>query len=156
VTKVEPDAVQAIIAALGGAAATATTAAGLWWKGRSDRQAKKVEAEASVQVAKIEADSSQELTVTERLFAQMEALRDHNADQDKAHVQLMAQIGDLKAELAKRDAVIDERDRQIASLMADLQRVKSERNESLEELVELRKMVGLAEGETEAWAGEDS
>lgn len=88
-----------IVAAASGAVVAALAAAGVWWRGRSDRETKRIEGKTSASVAQITAGSTQELKALDILLERVQNLEQHNDTQDKRINQLVEEKAALAANL---------------------------------------------------------
>jgi cell division protein FtsB len=70
----------------------------VWWKSRHDRTTAQLETNGVVEVAQIEADSSERIHMIDVLSARVGALENHNADQDVRIEKLVADNAQLAAQ----------------------------------------------------------
>lgn len=86
-----------VVSALGGFGVAAIGAVGLWWRGSADRSVKQLETSGAVEVAQINADSSERIHVIDVLSSRVAALENHNATQDERIAELVHRNATLEA-----------------------------------------------------------
>ena len=131
-----------IIAALGGALVAAFAAIGVWWRGRADRDTKRIDGKTAAHVAQIagktaaevaliETTSSQELKMLDILLARVTKLEDHNTEQDKVINRLVEEKAAIAANLtverernvllAEQNALLREEVRMLSIKLGDVE-----------------------------------
>jgi len=120
------DIVGQVVSALGGFGIAVVGAAGLWWRGRSDREVKQIETTGTAQVAQIQTDSSERIHVLDLLTTRVTKLESHNATQDV----LISELTAAKAELTAQNTLLVEQNkllrRQVGALEVEKEQLSNE------------------------------
>lgn len=134
----------AIIGAAALAVGSVLTLAGQWLLARKDKATKQLETEGSVEVARIEADSSERIELTKALLAHNQALQTHSGEQDQLIIKLTSENAKLTAQTQLLSAMDKVATREVQRLRAELEAAEA-RNVVLAD--ELRSVRETLQGE---------
>jgi hypothetical protein len=110
------------------------TLLGVLWKSKRDKETKQIEAQATIDVAQIEADTSQQLQITEILAARVTVLEANASEQERLVMKLTREVAVAEAKNQLLTA-------ESATLHVDRDRLQKLNEEQQEYILQLHRSI---------------